>query len=163
MTLVSNAHFGYSCSKIRYFLITFAQFDMDMADKTTIWDPLRKKEVALTPEERVRQWFIGVLSQSLEIPLHMMMSETGFKLGGKQFRADILVYDRAAKPVMVVECKRPSVDLTADVLDQAIRYNMVLNVRYIAITNGTKTFMFVNEGGQCRTVDAPPKYSEMIR
>ena len=86
----------------------------------TIYDPLRKKEVALTPEEKVRQWFIGVLSQQLEIPLHMMMSEAGFKLGDKQFRADILIYDRKAQPLAVVECKRQEVELTSEVLDQAI-------------------------------------------
>ena len=35
-----------------------------------VWDPLRKKEVALTPEEKVRQWFIGVLREdALEIAL----------------------------------------------------------------------------------------------
>ena len=73
-----------------------------MAQKPTIWDPLRKKEVALTPEERVRQWFIGVLSQQMEVPLHMMMSEAGFKLGGKQFWADVIVYDRIASPLVVV-------------------------------------------------------------
>jgi hypothetical protein len=78
---------------------------MIMASVQTIWDPLRKKEVALTPEERVRQWFICVLSQNMEVPMHMMMSEAGFKLGGKQFRADIIVYDRSACPLIVVECK----------------------------------------------------------
>ena len=91
-----------------------------MADKGTIWDPLRKKEVALTPEERVRQWCIGVLAESLEVPMHMMMSEAGFKLGNKQFRADIIVYDRSLRPLVVVECKRPEVDLTQEVLDQAV-------------------------------------------
>ena len=91
-----------------------------MANGQTIWDPLRRKEVALTPEERVRQWFIGVLSQNMDVPMHMMMSEAGFKLGGKQFRADIIVYDRSACPLIVVECKRPEVELTQDVLDQAI-------------------------------------------
>ena len=73
--------------------------------------------------------------------MHMMMSEVGFSLGGKQFRADILVYDRKAQPLVVVECKRPEVELTAEVLDQALRYNMVLDVKYIIITNGTKTFI----------------------
>lgn len=87
----------------------------------TIYDPLRKKEVALTPEERVRQWFVGVLSRQLDVPLHMMMSEAGFKLGGKQFRADIIIFDRKASPLAVVECKRPEVELTGEVLDQAIR------------------------------------------
>ena len=134
-----------------------------MTERQTIWDPLRKKEVVLTPEERVRQWFIGVLSASLEVPLHMMMSETGFRLGNKQFRADIIVYDRTASPLMVVECKRPEVELTNEVVDQTIRYNMVLNVRYIVITNGTKTFMFRKDSGQYRYMDSVPKYSEMIK
>ena len=134
-----------------------------MTERQTIWDPLRKKEVVLTPEERVRQWFIGVLSTSLEVPLHMMMSESGFKLGDKQFRADIIVYDRTVSPLMVVECKRPEVELTAEVVDQTIRYNMVLNVKYIAITNGTKTFLFRKDAGMYRFMDSVPKYNEMIR
>ena len=136
---------------------------MDMADKTTIWDPLRKKEVALTPEERVRQWCIGVMSAQMEVPLHMMMSEVGFRLGEKQLRADVIVFDRNARPLMVVECKRPEVELTREVLDQAIRYNMVLDVRYIMITNGTRTVICgkKNEGGY-GFIDYIPKYNEMI-
>ena len=135
-----------------------------MEERQTIWDPLRKKEVALTPEERVRQWCIGVLSQRMEVPMHMMMSEVGFNFGGKKFRADILVYDRKARPLMVVECKRPEVDLTQDVLDQAIRYNMVLNVKYIIITNGTKTYICRRNDGAStyEFLNAVPKYSEMI-
>jgi hypothetical protein len=97
--------------------------------KLSVWDPLRKKEVALTPEEKVRQWCIGVLRDKMGVPAHLMMSEAGFKLGEKQFRADILVYDRQARPLVVVECKRPEVELTQEVLDQAIRYNMVLDVK----------------------------------
>lgn len=134
-----------------------------MGEKNTIWDPLRKKEVALTPEERVRQWFIGVLANQMEVPAHMMMSETGFKLGDKQFRADILIYDRTAKPLMVVECKRPEVELSAEVLDQAVRYNMVLNVKYIVITNGKSTFICArNENGYV-FVSQLPKYNEMLK
>jgi hypothetical protein len=129
--------------------------------KQTIWDPLRKKEVALTPEERVRQWFIGVLSQNVGVPMHLMMSEAGFKLGGKQFRADILVYDRKAQPMAVVECKRPEVELSAEVLDQAIRYNIVLNVKYIMITNGTSTYIAGREGERFVFLDKVPSYNEM--
>ena len=133
-----------------------------MTDRKTIWDPLRKKEVTLTSEERVRQWFIGVLSADMKVPLHMMMSEVGFKLGQKQFRADILVYDRKAQPLMVVECKRPEVELTQEVLDQAIRYNMVLNVRYMIITNGTRTFICQKQGGKFAFIENVPTYYEMI-
>ena len=133
-----------------------------MAERQTIWDPLRKKEVTLTPEERVRQWCIGVLAQQMEIPLHMMMSEAGFRLGDKQFRADILVYDRSAQPLMVVECKRPEVELTEEVLDQAVRYNMVLNVKYIIITNGTKTFICRRGDAGYKFIDTVPDYEQML-
>ena len=78
----------------------------------TIFDPLRKKEVALTPEERVRQWFIGVMSDVMGIPRHMMMSEAGFRYGDKQYRSDIIVWNRDATPLAVVECKRPEIVLT---------------------------------------------------
>lgn len=134
--------------------------------RTVIWDPLRKKEVALTPEEEVRQWCIGVLNASMDVPLHMMMSEASFKLGDKKFRADILVYDRNLRPMVVVECKRPEVELSGDVLDQAIRYNMVLEVRYILITNGKRTVALVrrSEEGKVRyeLTGNLPSYNEMV-
>lgn len=131
-----------------------------------IWDPLRKKEVKLTPEERVRQWCIGVLSERLMVPMHMMMSEVGIRLGDKQMRCDIMVYDRQTKPLMVVECKRPEIELTVEVLNQAIRYNMVLNVKYMVITNGTRTCFFrrAGERGDIQYVPLQdvPVYSDMI-
>ncbi len=137
-----------------------------MANMQTIWDPLRKKHVALTPEERVRQWCIGVLTDTLGVPEHMMMSEAGFSFGDKQYRADILVYDRQAKPLAVVECKRPEVDLDRDVLDQAIRYNMVLNVTYMIITNGRQTFACRRSETDGKPhysfIDRIPSYNEMI-
>lgn len=136
---------------------------VDSADN--IFDPLRKREVARTPEEEVRQWFIGVLSHRMKVPMHMMMSEVGFRLAGKQFRADIIIYDRSASPLAVVECKRPAVALDRDVLDQVIRYNMVLKVRYIFITNGLKTFVFRQSGddgdGRYVMMDSLPSWEEM--
>jgi len=133
-------------------------------DRKTIWDPLRKKTVALTPEEEVRQWFIGVLNGTMQVPLHLMRSEVSLKLGIKQFRADILIYDRKACPAAVVECKRPEVNLDGNVLDQAIRYNMVLNIKYIMITNGTKTYICKakGDGSGYEFVDKMPKYDEII-
>lgn len=132
----------------------------------TIYDPLRKKEVALTPEERVRQWCIGVLSQQLEVPVHMMMSETGLKLGDKKFRADILIYDRQARPLAIVECKRPEVGLSQEVMDQIIRYNMVLNLPFLFITNGIRTVIFrrIEREGMIRYefMDKAPTYTEML-
>lgn len=136
---------------------------MDRRGQTegTVWDPLRKKEVALTPEERVRQWFIGVLRDRLKVPEHMMMSEVSMRFGQKPFRADILVYGRDTAPLLVVECKRPEVEMSREVLEQALKYNLVLDVKYIVITNGAKTFGFVRSGGTYAQLKSFPDWLAM--
>ncbi len=128
-----------------------------------VWDPLRKKSVALTPEERVRQWFIGVLSTGLKVPEHMMMSEVSLKVGEKPYRADIVVYGRDGKPLMVVECKRNDVTLDQSAVDQALRYNTSLGVRYITITNGEKTFIFQRKDDGFEFMEKAPVWEEMIK
>jgi len=138
----------------------------------TIYDPLRKKKVALTPEEEVRQWFISVLHNDLKVPMQLMMSEVGMKCGQltgvisgvkqKEYRADILVYDRALNPMLVVECKRPDVKLTSAVLEQALRYAELLCVRYLIITNGNSTYFAGSVEGRLRFLDKVPAYEETI-
>ena len=122
-----------------------------------VWDPVRKKHVALTPEEGVRQWFIGVLHEECGYPYHLMGCEVAFRFGEeigaiagtarKLYRADVVVYDREAKPFIVVECKRPEVELSKDVAMQAMRYVSVLEAPWIVLTNGTRTLAFRREGG----------------
>lgn len=127
-----------------------------------MWDPLRKKEVADTPEERVRQWFISTLRDSMGVPVHMMMSEAGFDFGQKHYRADIIIYDRAGKPAAVVECKRPEVTITEEVARQALRYNAVLDVNFIFLTNGNRTYVYRREGDNFAHMDHIPSFEEMI-
>ena len=131
-------------------------------DGNTLWDPLRRKEVAATPEERVRQWFIVQLRDVFKVPMHMMMSECALMFGGKRYRADILVYDRKGAPLAVVECKRPSVNLDAQVVEQAMRYNAVLGVRYIILTNGNLTYLYRLECGRFVPCTGIPTYEEML-
>lgn len=126
-----------------------------------IWDPLRRKSVRNTPEEQVRQWFISVLHEGMGVPEHMMGSEVALKHGAKEYRADIVVYDRSAAPIMVVECKRPEVELDQQVVDQALRYNNELNVKYIAISNGLKTFIFERTVDGWEFMQKAPLWEEM--
>ena len=134
-------------------------------DKISIWDPLRRKEVALTPEERVRQWFIGVLRDSAGVPVHMMMSEVAMEYGQsrKKYRADIVVYGKGGRPAMIVECKRPEVELSKEVLEQALRYSMVLPADYYIMTNGSKTYVAHKENGEVRLLDKLPIYKEICQ
>ena len=127
-----------------------------------IWDPLRKKRVTATPEERVRQWFIVQLRDAFGVPEHMMRSEVGFRFGVKPYRADILVFDRAGAPLAVVECKRPDVALDAQVVEQAMRYNSVLGVRFLFLTNGNLTYLYALEGETFVPMEVIPSYEEML-
>ncbi|MGN1226468.1 MAG: type I restriction enzyme HsdR N-terminal domain-containing protein [Candidatus Cryptobacteroides sp.] len=129
----------------------------------TVWDPLRKKEVALTPEEQVRQSFIVYLRDSLGVPTSLMNSEVFLKYGQKPFRADILVFDRRGEPLMLVECKRADVVLDEQVLRQALNYHAVLNIRYLVLTNGKTSYLYGrNKGGEFESLRTFPKYEEMI-
>jgi hypothetical protein len=127
-----------------------------------VFDPLRRKEVALTPEEQVRQWFIQVLLNNCSVPSHLMMSEAPLLFGAKKWRADIVVYDRSGAPIAVVECKRPDVDIDKEVASQAMRYNMVLNVRWLMLTNGKRVLVFRKEGNEFKAMTSLPSYEEML-
>lgn len=127
-----------------------------------IWDPLRKMMVTATPEERVRQWFIMQLRDAFGVPEHMMRSEVGFRYGKKPWRADLVVYDRAGAPLLVTECKRPDVALDEKVLRQVMRYNSVLDVRFLVVTNGNLTYLYRLEGGVFVPCDRIPAYEEMV-
>lgn len=127
-----------------------------------VWDPLRKRNVAATPEETVRQWFISQLADVFSVPAHMMMSEVGLKFGEKQYRADILVFDRNARPLAVVECKRPEVELDSSVVEQAMRYNIVLGVDWLILTNGRSTFIYKKQDGCFHPFASVPDYGLML-
>ena len=127
-----------------------------------VWDPLRRKNVTATPEERVRQWFIVQLRDIFKVPPQLMMSEVGFRFGDKPYRADIIVYDRDALPLAAVECKRPEVELSAKVVEQAMRYNSVLGVKFLILTNGNLTYIYNLKEGRFVPCDHIPSYEEMI-
>lgn len=129
-----------------------------------VFDPLRRKNVKLTPEEGVRQGFIKWLSDVVKVPLTLMMSEYPFTFNGLQQRSDIVIFDRRLNPLALVECKAPSVALGADVVDQVIRYNRVLKVKYIFITNGEKTYLCRWNPSEGKYEFSPecPTYERMI-
>ena len=106
-------------------------------DTKEVFDPVRKRWVRLSPEEWVRQLFILLLTETHRFPTAWMVVEQSITLGALQKRFDLLVYDRSQQPWMMIECKAETVALDGAVLDQLLRYNMSVPVRYLLITNGT--------------------------
>ncbi|MFM7646166.1 MAG: type I restriction enzyme HsdR N-terminal domain-containing protein [Sphingomonadales bacterium] len=111
-----------------------------------VFDPVRKRWVRLSPEEWVRQQFILLLTTTHGYPLSLMAVEQSLLLGDLHQRADLLVYDRSQLPLMMVECKAETVVLSQMVLDQILRYNMSIPVRYLLITNGTQCMGWERDG-----------------
>ena len=107
-----------------------------------VFDPVRQKWVALTPEERVRQVFILYLLNVKEFPLSHLSVEHAVTVNGMTQRYDLVVFGNDLQPWMMVECKAPHVKLTQKVADQAARYNTVLRAPLICVTNGMEQRVF---------------------
>lgn len=117
----------------------------------SIFDVLRRKYVALTPEEWVRQHFVHFLIEHKGYPKALMANEIQLAIGNKKLRCDSVLYDRTLKPHMIIEYKAPTVSITQKVFDQITIYNMLLHVDYLVVSNGIKHYC-------CRMDYANQKY-----
>ena len=110
------------------------------ADQLLVWDETRRKYVALTPEEWVRQHFVHFLISEKGYRQELIANEVSIKLNGTAKRCDTVIYDRLLTPLMIVEYKAPSITITPKVFDQIVRYNRVLHVQYLIVSNGLRHF-----------------------
>lgn len=105
-----------------------------------IYDILRRKYVVLTPEEWVRQNFIHYLINHKGYTAQLMANEVNLSLNGTTKRCDSVLYAKDLHPRMIIEYKRPDVKITQKVFDQICRYNMVLHVDYLIVSNGMEHY-----------------------
>lgn len=131
--------------------------------KIQIWDSLRMQYVALTPEEWVRQHFTNYLTEHLHYPKSLMTNEVSISLNNMTRRCDTVLYSKDLKPKMIVEYKRPSVNITQKVFDQICRYNLVMHVDYLVISNGINHYCckMDYEKQTYRFLKEIPHYSEL--
>jgi hypothetical protein len=105
-----------------------------------IYDTIRQKYVALTPEEWVRQHFVNWIITEKGYPVSLMANETGIKLNSLYRRCDTVVYNNQLEPLMIIEYKESNVSINQDVFDQIVRYNIVLKVQYLVVSNGVNHY-----------------------
>ena len=106
-----------------------------------IFDILRKKYIALTPEEWVRQHFVHFLVEHKGYPAALMANDIQLKVGENTLRADSVLYSRDLKPRMIIEYKAPHIPITQKVFDQISIYNMLLHVDYLVVSNGLQHYI----------------------
>ncbi|MCB0644050.1 MAG: type I restriction enzyme HsdR N-terminal domain-containing protein [Phaeodactylibacter sp.] len=110
--------------------------------KTYVLDVIRKKYLALAPEELVRQLLIQHLIKVAGYSKNRLSIEKGLKVNGLPRRWDLLIYAPDMSPFMLVECKAPSVKLNQDVFEQIAWYNMSIRVPYLLVTNGLQSLCY---------------------
>ena len=123
-----------------------------------VFDVIRKKWLLLTPEEWVRQHVVNYLIHEKAYPLALISLEKEIELNGNKKRYDIVVYTKQLTPEIIIECKSPEIPLSEKVLEQALRYNLILNVNYVFITNGLNDFTYHKNG----TINDLPSYHDLF-
>jgi hypothetical protein len=126
-----------------------------------IFDPVRKKFVALTPEEWVRQHVIAYLHEAKAYPLSLLMVEKEFTYNTLSKRADIVACNNSGTPLLIVECKSFDVGISQETFDQAVHYNLALHVNFLLVTNGINTFCCSLENGEYKALQDIPNYTEL--
>jgi len=108
----------------------------EKAGKKLIFDGFRRRWVALTPEEWVRQNFARYLTEEKHFPASLVAIERSLRMNQRDFRTDIVLFSKSGNPLVVIECKAPEVKISQQVFDQIARYNLDLRVSYLIVTNG---------------------------
>ena len=129
-------------------------------NREMIFDESRKTWLRLTPEEWVRQNFIRYLIHTKNYPSSLVALEKKIMVGEMTKRFDILVFSKEHHPWMMVECKSTTVSLNEEVLNQVLRYNIAMPVRYLVITNGTSCMAFKKEHSELLPLEEIPEFGE---
>ena len=132
-------------------------------NKAYIYDILRKKFIQITPEEWVRQHFVNYLIGYLSYPKQLIANEVSIRLNSTSKRCDTVIYSKTLQPQVIIEYKSPEIDLSQAVFDRALRYNMVLRVKYIILSNGIKHICCKIDYDNNKYIFLPdiPKYEDL--
>ena len=137
---------------------------MKSDQRPTVFDPIRQKRVALTPEERVRQAVVRFLLIQLGYPPSRLANEYTITVGKLSKRCDTVVFGDSLQPLMILEYKAPHIPLTINVIEQAWQYNSALGVPYVCLTNGRITLVYHVGYDGLDTTELPtlPTYQELL-
>lgn len=125
------------------FRLNLPQYEIKISEKDgkrMIFDFLRCKYVALTPEEWVRQHFVHFLIEHKGYPKGLIGNEIELQIGAKRLRCDSILYNKMAQPQMIIEYKAPTIPIQQKVFQQISTYNLLLKVDYLIVSNGIQHY-----------------------
>lgn len=119
--------------------------------------------MALSPEEWVRQHVLVYLIEEKQFPESLLAVEKEVKVVSRNLRPDIVLFSRDLKPIFLVECKAPLVEINENVLAQAANYNYSLGLRHVFLTNGNSHFFLeLGANGLFEIKNEIPIYTELV-
>lgn len=139
-------------------VLNFPEYQFQIQEqeqKKVIFDPIRKKFIPLSPEEWVRQHCLCHLIEHFKLPLGLIAVEREIAVHGLRKRFDIVGFAKNGSPLILVECKATSVELTQETLIQVATYNNKLDSPWMWITNGIQHAWFAKLDGKTQWVKAP--------
>ncbi len=148
----------------KYPTLNFPEYEFSIKQQNGqlfIFDVIRRKMVALTPEEWVRQHLIHYLVKQRKYPPSLLQVEYGLTISGKPFRVDVAAFSKEAKPILLCECKAPSVTLSAKTVGQASLYNQHQQAPYLLITNGISHYCMYFDSSKWNFLEEIPVFDEI--
>lgn len=130
-----------------------------------IFDEVRKKWVAATPEEIVRQSWLQKMVSCLGYPRSLLAVEKQLaSLPGRVMppkrRADIVCYRSDMTPLLLIECKAD--DLSQEALNQVLGYNDYVGAKYVAVASHKAILLrYALSCPRC-VIDRLPTYQELV-
>lgn len=125
--------------------------------KKRLFNPVLRKRYENRPEERVRlRW-----TEYLLLEAGWKRSRIAFEAAvrnnrsGSTLRADLILYDEALHPEILIECKSESEELKQAVAEQAGRYNREVEAPFIILTNGHQDLCYRREKGEIAAANPP--------
>ena len=109
-------------------------------NKQYIFDGIRKRFVALQPEEWVRQHVLRYLVFTKNYPKSLINVEKQLTVNKLKKRYDVVVFNSNGTIFLLIECKAPEVKITQSTFDQIARYNYQLKAEYLMVTNGLEHY-----------------------
>jgi type I site-specific restriction endonuclease len=127
-----------------------------------IFDTIRKRFILCTPEEWVRQHLIQFFMQEKAVPSGFISIEKEVHINGLKKRYDALIADKHGNPIVLIECKAPSVKISQTVFQQIAEYNLHFRVPYLFVSNGLSHYICkIEENNTIKFLKTMPQYSDL--
>lgn len=125
-------------------------------ERTLVWTTCGRCGWCSRPRSGCAAHLIAYLETGCGAARQRIVQEYPVAMNGAPQRADVVVVDDAARPLVLCECKAPGIPIDRHVLAQAVRYNSVLGARWLVLTNGRSHYCYEHADGQYLPLDRFP-------